>query len=93
LIQIILGRKFLEMLLERCGKFRIENRMCPLLRVVSKGFMIRNTMSFCNHTKMRNRLGTNLRNVFKEKHLSPRIKPQVCTMIRQGYEKPVALNI
>ena len=38
-------------LLERCNKVRIKNRMCPLLRIVSKGCIIGNTMSFYNHTK------------------------------------------
>jgi hypothetical protein len=30
-------------LLERCNKVRIKNRMCPLLRIVNKDCIIRNT--------------------------------------------------
>ena len=93
MIQIILGRKFKEMvlvvLLERCNKVRIKNRMCPLLTIASKGCII-NTVSFHNYIEKRNRWDNF---VFKEKHLGPRIKPQVCTMIRQGHVKTVALNL
>jgi hypothetical protein len=38
----------LVVLLERCNKVRIENRMCPL---ISKGCILRNTVSF--HTLKR----------------------------------------
>ena len=46
-------------LLKRCNKVRIKHRMCPLL-IISKGCVIRNTMSFHNYTKKRYRLQTNL---------------------------------
>jgi hypothetical protein len=38
-------------LIERYNKVRIKNRMFPLLRIVSKGYIIRNTVSFHNHTE------------------------------------------
>jgi hypothetical protein len=44
-------------LLERCN--RIKNRMCSLLIIVSKDYIISKTMSFHNCTKKRNRLGIN----------------------------------
>jgi hypothetical protein len=44
-------------LLEKCNKVRIKNRMCLHLIKASKGCIIRNTVSFHNHTKKQNRLG------------------------------------
>jgi hypothetical protein len=71
---------------------RINNRMCPVLIMVSKDYIIRNTMSFYNYTKKRNRLGGQI--CVPGKHLDPRIKSQVCTMIRQDHEKKtVAFNL
>jgi hypothetical protein len=44
LIQIILGKKFKEIVLvvlpERCNKVRIQKRICALLRIVSKGCIL-----------------------------------------------------
>jgi hypothetical protein len=34
----------LVVLLERCNKVRMKNRMCPLLIIVSKGCIKRNVM-------------------------------------------------
>jgi len=45
-------------LLERCNEIRIKNSMHPLLIIVTKGFILENAMSFHNHIKKRNRLGT-----------------------------------
>jgi hypothetical protein len=39
----------LVVLLGRCKKVRIKNRMCPLLKIVNKGGIIRNTLSFLNY--------------------------------------------
>jgi hypothetical protein len=50
----------LVVLLERYNKVRIKNRICLLLIIVSKGCIIRNTITFPNYTKKRNSLGTNL---------------------------------
>jgi hypothetical protein len=36
----------LVVLPKRCNKVRIKNRMCPPHRIVNKGFIIRDTMSF-----------------------------------------------
>jgi hypothetical protein len=71
----------LVILPEKCNKVRIHNRMCPLLIIVSKGYMIINTMRFHNYTKKGNRLGTDLLSR-KNIHSSSgsRMKPQLCTM-------------
>jgi hypothetical protein len=53
--------------------------MYPFL-IISKGYIIRNKMSFHSHTKK----GTF---IFKEKHVGARMKLQVCTMIRQDQMK------
>jgi hypothetical protein len=77
-------------LLERRKKIRIKNRVCPLLSIVNKGCVIRITMSFYITLKQHIGLG---KFGFKEKHPGPRMKPQVCIMIRQGHVKTVALNL
>lgn len=76
-------------LLERCNKVRIKNRICPFLVIVSKGCIITDTMSFHNDTKKRNRLGTNL---------CSRINIQVQGRIHRcalwkGHVKSVAVNL
>ena len=45
--------------LERYNKVRMKNKMCPLLIIINKGCITRNTVIFHNYTKNRNRLGTN----------------------------------
>jgi hypothetical protein len=52
--------KVVIVLLERCNKVGIKNRICPVLIIVSKGFKIRNKVNFHNYTKRRNKLETNL---------------------------------
>jgi hypothetical protein len=74
---------------ERHDKVRIKkwNETTPQ-KIVSKGCIIMNTKSFQKYIKKRNRLGTNF--VIKEKYSSrsgPRMRPQVCTIIRQGHVK------
>jgi hypothetical protein len=63
--------------------------MCLIFRIVSKSYIIRNTVSFHDYSKKRYRLD---KFVFKVKHSGPRMKPQVCTMIKQGHEK-LALDL
>jgi hypothetical protein len=80
----------LAVLLKRCNKVRIKNRMLECAtphRIVSKGCIIRNTMSCHNYTKGRNRLGKDLcsrKNIHSKSTL--RLQPQVST-IRQGHVK------
>jgi hypothetical protein len=82
-------------LLERCKQVKIKNIVCPLI-IVSKGCIIRAYNESSYYTK-RYGLGTNTKHkkalCSKEKHSGPRMEPQVCTMIRQGHIKPVALNV
>jgi hypothetical protein len=47
----------LVVLLERCNKVRIKNRIFPFLIIASKVFIIRNIVSFHNHTKSQIELG------------------------------------
>jgi hypothetical protein len=76
----------LAVLSERYNKSESRTKCAQSHRIISKGCIIRNTVSFHNHTKKRNRLGTDVWSRGSIHFRSGlRMKPQLCTVMKQGH--------